>query len=53
LIIFIVAAIITPSADIATQCVFAVPMILLYLLGVVAAWAFRRRDADPGAAGPG
>jgi sec-independent protein translocase protein TatC len=53
LIIFIVAAIITPSADIATQCVFALPMILLYLLGVVAAWAFRRRDADPAAAGPG
>ena len=32
LIIFIVSAVITPSADIATQCVFAVPMILLYLL---------------------
>jgi len=44
LVIFIVAAVITPSADVATQCVFAVPMIFLYLLGVLAAWIFRRRD---------
>jgi sec-independent protein translocase protein TatC len=50
LVIFVVSAIITPSADIATQCVFAVPMILLYLVGVLAAWLFRRRDADPAAA---
>src|SRR5262245_55383989 len=47
LIIFIVAAVITPSADVATQCVFAVPMIVLYLLGVLAAWLFKKRDADP------
>ena len=33
LIIFIIAAVITPTPDITTQCVFAVPMILLYLLG--------------------
>lgn len=44
LVIFIVSAIITPSADVATQCVFAVPMILLYLLGILAAWLFRKRD---------
>ena len=44
LIIFILSAVITPSADIATQCVFAVPMILLYLLGILAAWLFRKRD---------
>ena len=44
LVIFIVAAVITPSADIATQCVFAVPMIVLYLLGVLAAWLFKKRD---------
>ena len=44
LIIFIVAAVITPTPDIATQCVFAFPMIGLYLLGVGVAWVFRRRD---------
>ena len=38
LIIFIIAAVITPTPDVATQCAFAVPMILLYLLGVGAAW---------------
>jgi len=45
--IFVTAAIITPTPDIATQTVFAVPMILLYLLGVVVAAAFgKRREAD-------
>ncbi|MEJ2581435.1 MAG: twin-arginine translocase subunit TatC, partial [Acidobacteriota bacterium] len=37
LLIFVVAAIITPTPDVATQTVFAVPMILLYLLGVMVA----------------
>lgn len=40
LCIFVVAAIITPTPDVATQTVFAVPMILLYLLGVVVAAIF-------------
>lgn len=40
LIVFIIAAIITPSGDPVTQTVFAVPMLLLYLLGVVVAWIF-------------
>jgi sec-independent protein translocase protein TatC len=48
LIIFIVAAIITPTPDIATQCVFAFPMIALYLLGVGVAWMFRRRENPSG-----
>jgi sec-independent protein translocase protein TatC len=43
LLIFIIAAIITPTPDIATQCVFALPMILLYLLGIGIAWVFRKR----------
>lgn len=47
LIIFVIAAVITPTPDITTQCVFAVPMILLYLLGIGVAWLFRRRDAPP------
>lgn len=45
LIIFVIAAIITPTPDVATQAVFAVPMVLLYLLGVGIAWVFRRREA--------
>jgi sec-independent protein translocase protein TatC len=45
LIIFIIAAVITPTPDVATQCVFAVPMILLYLLGIGAAWVFRKRGS--------
>jgi len=44
LAIFVIAAVITPTPDIMTQCVFAVPMILLYLLGIGIAWAFRRRS---------
>jgi sec-independent protein translocase protein TatC len=47
LLIFVIAALITPTPDIATQTVFAVPMILLYLLGVgVAAIFGRKREAD-------
>jgi len=47
LAIFIAAAIITPTPDVATQTVFAVPMILLYLLGVVVAALFgKKADAE-------
>jgi sec-independent protein translocase protein TatC len=34
LIIFIIAAIITPTPDIPTMCVFATPMLVLYLIGI-------------------
>jgi sec-independent protein translocase protein TatC len=37
LIIFVVAAILTPTPDIVNLCLFAVPTILLYLLGVLGA----------------
>lgn len=47
LVIFIVAAIITPTPDVATQLVFALPMILLYLLGIAIAWIFRKREPQP------
>lgn len=47
LLIFVVAAVITPTPDVATQTVFAVPMILLYLLGVLVAAIFgKKRDAE-------
>lgn len=38
LIIFVVSAIITPTPDIVNLCVFAVPALLLYLLGIGAAY---------------
>jgi sec-independent protein translocase protein TatC len=43
LIIFVVAAVATPSADIPTQLVFAAPMFVLYLVSIVVAWIFGRR----------
>ncbi len=43
LVIFIIAAVITPTPDIPTQCVFALPMIGLYLLGVLVAWLFGKK----------
>lgn len=43
LVIFIIAALITPTPDIPTQCAFALPMIALYLLGIGLAWLFRKR----------
>lgn len=46
-IIFVVAAIITPTSDILNLCVFAVPAILLYLLGVGAAALVPRRNPEP------
>jgi sec-independent protein translocase protein TatC len=47
LVIFLIAAVITPTPDIPTQCVFALPMIALYLLGVLVAWIFgKRRPAE-------
>lgn len=38
LIIFIIAAAITPSPDAITQAIFAAPMLLLYLISIVVAW---------------
>ena len=38
LIIFIIAAIITPTPDIPTLCAFAMPMLALYLIGIGVAW---------------
>lgn len=42
LVIFVVAAIITPTSDIVNLCLFAVPTIALYLLGTAAAWVVTR-----------
>ncbi len=45
LIIFIVAAVVTPSADMITQTAMAGPMILLYLLSIFLAWAFGKKKS--------
>jgi sec-independent protein translocase protein TatC len=47
LIAFIVSAVITPTPDVVTQSLLAVPMIGLYLLGVAIAWLFGRPRRRP------
>lgn len=39
LVIFIIAAIVTPTTDILNMCIFAAPMIALYVLSIGVAWA--------------
>jgi len=48
LLIFITAAVITPSGDMMTQVIFAAPMLVLYFLSIGIAWAFgpSRRPTD-------
>ena len=43
LIIVVVAAIATPSADVFSQLVFAAPMFVLYLVSIVVAWIFGKK----------
>jgi sec-independent protein translocase protein TatC len=38
LVIFIIAAIVTPTTDILNMCIFAAPMIVLYLVSIGIAW---------------
>jgi sec-independent protein translocase protein TatC len=40
LVIFIVAAVITPTGDMVTQTIFAAPMVGLYILSIIIAWVF-------------
>jgi sec-independent protein translocase protein TatC len=42
LLIFVAAAVITPTGDMVTQSIFAAPMIALYLLSIAIAWIFGR-----------
>jgi sec-independent protein translocase protein TatC len=46
LIIFIIAAVVTPSADMVTQIAMAGPMILLYLLSIALAWMFGKKAEE-------
>ena len=43
LIIFIIAAVITPTSDVVTQALMAAPMIVLYAISIVVAWIFGRK----------
>jgi sec-independent protein translocase protein TatC len=38
LVIFIIAAILTPTTDILNMCIFAAPMVALYVLSIAVAW---------------
>jgi len=42
LIIFIIAAVISPGTDVVSQCLMAGPMLALYGLSIVVAWAFAK-----------
>jgi sec-independent protein translocase protein TatC len=44
LVIFIIAAIVTPTTDILNMCIFAAPMVALYVISIVIAWAFHPRQ---------
>jgi len=44
LVIFIIAAIVTPTTDILNMCIFAAPMVALYVVSIVIAWAFHPRQ---------
>jgi sec-independent protein translocase protein TatC len=43
LIIFILAAVITPTPDPVNQCIFAAPMIILYGISIGVAWVFGKK----------
>jgi sec-independent protein translocase protein TatC len=50
LVIFIIAAIVTPTADILNMCLFAAPMIALYAISIGVAWlANSKRERRAGA----
>ena len=40
---FVIAAVVTPTPDAVTQASLAVPMILLYLVGVIVSWLFGKK----------
>lgn len=46
LIIFIIAAVVTPSTDPVNQCMFAAPMIVLYLISIVVAKVFQKKKTE-------
>ena len=47
LVIFVVAAILTPTPDVVTQSLMAAPMFVLYLISILIAWIFAPRSKSP------
>ena len=47
LLIFIAAAVITPTGDMITQAIFAAPMVGLYVLSILIAWVFGKARLTP------
>jgi sec-independent protein translocase protein TatC len=47
LLIFVAAAVITPTGDMVTQTIFAAPMVALYLLSILIAWIFGKARVVP------
>ncbi len=43
LIIFVAAAVLTPTSDIPNMMIFAMPMLLLYMIGILVSWIFGKR----------
>lgn len=48
-IIFIIAAVVTPTPDIITQCAFAVPLLALYAISIGIVWLVQRQLAKTAA----
>jgi len=46
LIIFIVAAVVSPGTDVVSQCLMAGPMLGLYGFSILVAWLFAKKKAD-------
>jgi sec-independent protein translocase protein TatC len=52
LVIFVIAAVITPDGSPVSQALVAAPMFVLYLIGILVAWVFgkgEKRDDENGA----
>jgi sec-independent protein translocase protein TatC len=52
LLIFIAAAIITPTPDPVNQCLLAVPLVILYEVGIIGARIFGKKEIKQSAEGP-
>jgi sec-independent protein translocase protein TatC len=47
LVIFIIAAVLTPTTDILNMLIFAAPMVLLYVISIGVAWLVNPRSRKP------
>jgi sec-independent protein translocase protein TatC len=51
LIIFIVAAVLTPGTDVVSQALMAGPMFVLYFISIGVAWVFQKRKPSDDSTG--